>query len=245
MNALPSAWMYGGGRQSAAIAVLIIKGQIPMPDWVCIADTGREKTTTWNYLRDVVQPAFPKQIHIIDKAQYATVDLYRNDDLLIPAFTNINGGVSKLETFCSNEWKARVCDRWLKKTQRVKKFIPWIGFSFDERRRWEAKRRSMGDGVWFPLVDAVRMGKTDCVELVKSFGWPSPPGSACWMCPNQDDGDWLANTPEDMEKAAALEKELQAKDPYIFLHRSCVPIDQVKFDPRKKGKTCDSGLCMV
>ncbi len=51
-----TVWSYGGGTQSAAIAVLVLTGQLPKPDYVVMADTSREVTETWNYLRDVVQP---------------------------------------------------------------------------------------------------------------------------------------------------------------------------------------------
>ena len=58
-------WSYGGGTQSAAIAALIVSGKLPVPDVAVIADTGREVSSTWDYLRDVVQPALPFQVHII------------------------------------------------------------------------------------------------------------------------------------------------------------------------------------
>lgn len=49
-------WSYGGGTQSAAIAALIVAGRLPRPDAVVIADTERERSTTWRYLEEVVAP---------------------------------------------------------------------------------------------------------------------------------------------------------------------------------------------
>jgi hypothetical protein len=49
-------WSYDGGVQSVAIGVLIREGVLPGPDLAVIADTGRERRTTWDYLRDVMQP---------------------------------------------------------------------------------------------------------------------------------------------------------------------------------------------
>src|SRR5882672_1533004 len=125
-NTIPTVFMYGGGRQSICIAALIIEGKLPVPDFTVIADTGRDKETTWAYLEQHVQPEYPRSIHRISKATFATVDLYRHTEagetyLLIPAFTKgENGEQGKLETFCSNEWKSRVCDRWLKRVCGIK-----------------------------------------------------------------------------------------------------------------------------
>lgn len=33
-------WSFGGGVQSAAIAVMVVKGVLPRPDLIVIADTG-------------------------------------------------------------------------------------------------------------------------------------------------------------------------------------------------------------
>lgn len=254
---LPTVLMYGGGRQTIAIIVLILEGKLPMPDIICIADTEREKSTTWSYLENYVQPNFPKQIHRIPKSKFATVDLYRHTKsgesyLLIPAFTRgENGELGKLETYCSNEWKLRVCERWLKTEMGIKEWVTWIGFSADEPKRFNAKRAAMersgrADKIRFPLVDDVPTTKQGCVDLVLAHGWPMPRHSACWHCPLQDDGNWLDNTPEDQQKAIALEREMQAIDPNVFLHRSLVPIDQVIFDKSKQTKEpCDSGVCML
>lgn len=97
-----SVWMYGGGTQSIAIAALILQGKLPVPTWAVIADTGREKQSTWDYL-EFLQPKLPFTIHRISKAKYATVDLWRGDTLLIPAFTNQSGEVAKLGTY-NDRW---------------------------------------------------------------------------------------------------------------------------------------------
>jgi hypothetical protein len=54
---MTTVWSYGGGTQTAAIAVLILQGKLPKPDIAVMADTGREIQSTWDYLYTVVQPA--------------------------------------------------------------------------------------------------------------------------------------------------------------------------------------------
>lgn len=242
--------MYGGGRQSITICCLIIEGKLPIPDFTIIADTEREKETTWVYLDKHVRPHYPKRIYRIKKSDWATVDLYGGKDrdtLLIPAFTNVNGALGKMETFCSNEWKARVCDRFLKKQLGIRDWISWIGFSVDEPLRYNAKRRSMGDKVWFPLVDGIPMTKEQCASYPQyTFGWPEPVHLACWMCPLQDDVNWDQNTPSDAAKARQFDRNIRRNDPNVFLHRQCVPLSRVNFfAPGYVNKPCDSGLCMT
>lgn len=247
----PTVWMNGGGRQSIRIATLIIERKLPVPDIICIADTGREKKSTWDYLEGYVAPALKhiRDVYIVKKEQYATVDLWGGkdkDSLLIPAFSNITGKLSKLEPFCSNEWKARVCDRWLKRDMGIKNWISWIGFSIDETKRWERRKASAGNSVYFPLVDVFPQTKQQCVEGVEAFGWPAPVHSACWMCPNQSDNEWLDNSPQDQAKAIEFDKQIRLKDPNVFLHKSCLPLEQVKFVRTNKPKDpCESGLCML
>lgn len=244
--------MYGGGRQSARIAVLVCQGKLPVPDFTIIADTGHEKETTWAYLDKYVQPAYPRSIHRIKASEFATVGLYRNTAagdsyLLIPAFTRgEDGKLGKLETYCSNEWKARVCDRWLKRAVGLKQWVTWIGFASDEPKRFNSKRKAMGDAVYFPLVDTVPTAKDECAKKVMEYGWPEPVHSACYMCPLQDDDDRLDNTPADHQRAIEFDAALREKDPNVFIHRSLKPYSEVVLIPSGEHKEpCDSGLCML
>ena len=244
---LPTVWMYGGGRQTAAIATLIKQGRLPIPDYACIADTGREKQSTWDYLKNVIQPELPFKIHIVPKSEFATVDLWGGADgktLLIPAFTNESGQIGKLSNFCSNEWKVRVCERWLRR-RGVQSFISWIGFSHDEPLRWIKIKKSQGDYVYLPLVDAIPTTSAQAVKLVESMGWPTPHHSSCWMCPNMGDAEWSELTPEELEQACVLDEEIRLTDPHAFLHSSCIPLRQVKFVLKNQTRACESGVCFV
>lgn len=244
---LPRVWMYGGGRQSACIAVLIKRGLLPVPDYATIADTGREKLSTWLYLKNVVQPALNFQIHIVSKSEFATVDLWGGKDkdtLLIPAYTNQSGEVGKLETFCSNEWKTRVIERWLGR-RGVGKFEKWVGFSLNEKKRWGPMKKYHGDTVRFPLVDDFPSTTEQAVEIVRSEGWPPPPQSSCWMCPNMRDQEWKKLSPEEFEKACQFDEEIRTKDPHAYLHPSCTPLRQVKFSKDGEDRQCDKGVCFV
>ena len=85
----------------------------------------------------------------------------------------------------------------------------------------------------FPLVHDVSMKRYEAIRLVESMGWGTPPRSACYMCPNLADAEWVEmkrDWPEDFEKACQIESELRQDDPHFWLHPSCTPLASVDFD---------------
>ncbi len=218
-------WNCGGGTQSAAIAALICSGRLAAPDVALMVDTEREKATTWRYVHGVLIPnlkAVGVTMEIIPKSAWATVDLYSgNGDLLLPVFTT----TGKLSTYCAGEWKVRVAERWLR-SRGHKHWVTWLGYSTNEMRRVRVGRGFLR----YPLLeDDIQLSRDGCVELVRSMGWPDPPRSSCWMCPNQSDEEWQAMDAEDFELACQLEERERKHDDGIYLHRARVPLRMVQF----------------
>lgn len=257
---MKQVWSCGGGTQSCAIAVLIIQGKLPKPDVSVIADTGREKGTTWDYMDKVLVPELAKvgvTLHRVKASEWAsTSDIFNpSGTMLMPCFSTLNGN-GKLPAFCSSYWKRDALDKWLRVNMGLKEAerVKWIGFSLDEANRVIRMRRSVAyvlGQIRFPLVEDFPMRRRDAIRLVESMGWPTPPRSACWMCPNQGDAEWRdlkLNHPEEFAAAVALEKDIRARDPHAFLHGSCVPLDQVDFtEPADlfKAQPCESGGCFT
>lgn len=248
---MTEVWSCGGGTQSAAIAALICQGRLPKPDLAVIVDTEREKASTWHYLDTIIRPNLAQQgvmVERVPKSRFATVDLYGGEDddtLLIPAFTTHSGTVGKLPTYCSVEWKRRVTARWLR-SKKIEQARVWIGISRDEMNRVRTPQSSWMKE-WYPLLFDVPMSRGDCVRLVtETMGWPKPPRSACWMCPNMSDDEWREMDLEDFKKAVNFEREIRQKDSFIFLHEIGKPLDEVDFADRQ-GKLygCESGYCFV
>ena len=240
--------------QSTAIAALIIRGHLLAPDLAVIADTERELSTTWDYLEKYTAPALEEmgvQIQRVKKSEYATVDLYGGADgksLLIPAFTTKGDDIGKLPGYCSNEWKARVIQRWASKVHSVEAATLWMGISTDEQ-----KRVSTLLGKWekrYPLIEQ-NISRADCFAIVDSMGWPTPPRSSCYMCPNHREDEWQwqeKHAPDDHKKAIALDIEIRKTDPDAWVHPSGVPLGEVTFDTSNEvmfGKHCQTGLCFV
>ena len=251
-------WSCGGGTQSAAIAALIVKGELPVPDLSVIADTGREASETWDFYGFVLAPELKKVgvdlvrlPHDFDGNGYNTVDIYSGKDkntIVMPMFTDKKDR-GMLPKYCSNEWKNRPVQRFIRERGLTSGDI-WIGFSIDEMERM---RRHDSNKKWnhvYPLVD-LRMTRGDCISLVESMGWGAPPRSACWMCPYRNDEEWrhLKNKSQlDFLKAIKLEEELRKDDPNVYFHKSCVPLKHAIFDDPHDdlfSKPCASGMCFT
>jgi hypothetical protein len=248
-----TVWSCGGGTQSAAIAALIVRGELPKPDAAVIADTGREASETWRYFDAVLHPQLAsagvnlvRLPHSFEGTGWNTVDLYdRRMMPLIPTFTSDGGQTRK---FCSNEWKARPVERYYRSLGLTGGRI-WIGFTIDE---WHRARSFDPRAAWnhdYPLIDR-RMNRADCLALVERMGWPAPPRSSCWMCPYRSDAEWLRlkrTDPADFDRAIALEREIQAIDADQYLHRAGRPLDTVNLNETQQDlfDSCGSGMCFT
>lgn len=244
-------WSYGGGTQSAAIAVLVLQGRLPRPDMVVMADTSRERQATWDYLAEVAGPGLASIGLTVEVASHdlATVDMFaQNGDLLLPAFTRQNGATGKLPTFCSDKWKKAVIHRYLR-SRGIEDCDVWIGMSVDELERMKPSGLLWYRHVW-PLID-LRINRANCVALVEAFGWPTPPKSRCWMCPNMAPREWQRmkrEEPGEFAQAVALEKQIRARDPDAYLHPLALPLEQAVRQHTAVGQRdmfdgCDSGYC--
>jgi hypothetical protein len=239
-----------------------VTGELPKPDLAVIADTGREKSATWDYLDRYIVPALASvgvTMHRVRKEDYATKDLYGGADgntLLIPAFTTQGGDVGKLSGYCSGEWKRDVVRRWASKEHGVKAATNWIGYSTDEMgRAHKAQHATKSQGKWrvdFPLI-RLGMNRGNCQHKALQVLGALPGRSACWMCPNMHMVEWrdVMADERDRPKVIQFDREMRKRDPHAWLTDQAVPIEQSDFDDynevmfgRESGG-CDSGMCFV
>lgn len=242
---------YGGGSQTVAMCVLIANGVIPKPDRIVIADTSREVKSTWDYLTEHVQPFLKPHGLSVEIAPHslATVDLYSHKGTLeIPVYTE----TGKFSSYCSGEWKTQVLRRYLRDNG-IKTATQWIGYAFDEKRRWKGKPTV--DGPWkirFPLVE-FGIVKADCPVIIKKAGLPPVSKSRCYMCPNQPNREWRElrdNSPAEFERACAVDEAVRDEDEHgaVFLHHSRVPLREADLDASDRklpDRQCTLGVCFV
>lgn len=244
---------YGGGVQSAAIAVLVVQGRIRRPERIVMADTGREATLTWDYLNNHIQPYLNADGLKVEIAPHA---LARADmkgtnagkDPVIPLFNDAGG---RLNNHCSILWKREVVNRWL----RLQGYGPnkpveqWLGISKDEVHRAKPSHLKWAS-ISFPLLD-LNLSRSDCITLVKKAGLPEPPRSSCWMCPFRSDQEWRSLRDRgdgDWEKAVALDESIRNDGVAgkLYVHRTAKPLSEVAFKHEWQGDifdVCEEGRC--
>lgn len=253
---MPDILNYGGGRQTVCIVTLILRGELPKPDRIICADTGRENPTTWDYLDRWVTPAL-KQIGLsVEVIPPKTVyDLWSGtgETILIPVWL-ANG---KMSSFCSGMWKRDRMDTYLRSTG-ISSGTRWIGFATDERKRIDKLLRSERAPQWkyrFPLTEFCLDSRAAC-DAVESFGWPLPEISACWLCPLKHNREWRIIRdvyPDLFAEACRIDAEIREEDRErggsgMWLHHSLVPLSEANLnaDDSPKGvRQCSLSMCMI
>ena len=104
--------------------------------------------------------------------------------------------------------------------------------------------------VRFPLIDDVPLMRQQAIKVVRDIGWPDPPRSACWMCPNQTNKEWRnlkIQYPAEFHKAVELEREIRLREPDAFFTGYRIPLDEVDFGNEEDlfGHGCNSGMCFT
>lgn len=151
----------------------------------------------------------------------------------------------------------------LKPRQRGGKVVAveqWIGISIDEASRMKPSRHAYIRHRW-PLIER-EMSRRGCLEWMAAHGYGQPPKSACTFCPYHNDAMWQQMRRDDSaswDEAVKIDQEIRhgVKDrtkgrrisaSLWYLHRSCVPLDQVVFNKGDKRQInlfeneCE-GLC--
>lgn len=256
---MKQVWSCGGGRQSCAIACLIINGKLALPDIAVISNTGRERFTTFPYLHKWVIPALAEKgvtLHIIQAAEwsyYGTRYVDGSGDLMLPAYHYDDDGKKVKNTpDCSGAWKRDSINRWLSKVHGItrSKYCKWIGYSSSPKEivralRMGRSKKEGGKKSRFPLIE---LGLTTeaCLEIVARQGWDEPKVSTCWMCPNLKDEEIAELSPEERTLSIDFDEEMRRQFPATYLHRSFQPLAKVVLNPSDKApEPCDSGHCFV
>lgn len=214
---------------STAIAALICEGKLPKPSHSLMIDVGYEPQSTWDqaeFLQEKLS-GVGVTLNIVKTVDYMDNALVKDGWVVVPAYRRTaNGRPSKLHTRCSGGWKLQVAKRWMRE-RGIKRAANWVGIAVDEARRMKPSRhRWLGNE--YPLV-AMGMTREDCIHLVASVGWPMPPRTSCYLCPNRTQREWLvlaAEEPSDFDRACEAEREIQRADSGVYLHPSCIPLQE-------------------
>jgi hypothetical protein len=188
----------------------------------------------------------------------------------IPAFTKGEGdekeGLTRRQ--CTAEYKLDVIERFIRREvlhlaprQRMPRdttVVQVIGLSADEPKRILNTRARFADrSNWqpeFPLWDRF-MSRPDCVIWLQRYGVPHRvPRSACVICPYRTNDEWADLKAHDWDgwlRAVEVDRALRAPGTLanaqmnrpMFLHRSCVPLDEVEItQPEPRGHQLSLGM---
>lgn len=184
---------FGGGLQTTAMAILVAQGKLEIDEAV-FADTGAEKPETYWYMENYIKQIMPITI--------------------LPAE---NGG---LKSYCEKyRIIPSVVDKWCTRIFKVERLdaycgdaIQLIGFSTDEIKRSENQKLF---GKQFPLIE-MGISSTDCVHIIRDYGFPIPLKSSCYFCASQrmTEYNWLKIHHRDLfDDALRLEALLYERNP--------------------------------
>ena len=101
----------------------------------------------------------------------------------------------------------------------------------------------------FPLVE-LGLNREQAIAVVEEIGWPTPPRSRCWCCPNQSDLEWADvndTFPELMDEAIKLDEEVRLRDPHAYLHNTVEPLRFGIFKSKEDvfSSGCKDGVCFL
>ena len=263
----------GAGVQSSTLALMAAHGEItPMPDGAIFADTQSEPQAVYTWL-DWLETRLPFPVYRVtagslkDEIHRATLGKQRLDAR--PPFFVEGGGMLRRQ--CTQDFKLIPIRRQVRKLlglkprQRGGKVVAveqWIGISIDEASRMKPSRHAYIRHRW-PLIER-EISRRGCLDWMAAHGYGQPPKSACTFCPYHNDALWQQmrrDDPASWDEANKIDqlvrhgvkdrtngKRLSASRWY--LHRSCVPLDQVLFKGDNSRQTnlfeneCE-GMCGV
>lgn len=265
MSELKHIISLGAGVQSSTLALMAAHGDItPMPDAAVFADTQSEPKSVYKWL-DWLEKQLPFPVYRVTKGSLEKVSVLvrtsKNDNKYtngtIPAFMDV--GLAKpgiLQRQCTGDFKIGIIQREIRRIREKRPVVQWIGISRDEAHRMKPSNKKYIEHRW-PLIE-MGMTRNDCLDWMIAHGYPEPPRSSCVFCPYHSDAEWLrlkTLEPKEFARAAKYETTLQraikitrlSGTPY--LHRSCVPLNQIDFDrpsdqPNLFGNEC-GGYCGV
>ncbi|BCH19533.1 hypothetical protein MesoLjLa_63840 (plasmid) [Mesorhizobium sp. L-2-11] len=239
----------GAGVQSTTLALMAAHGHFGSLDCAIFADTGWEPAAVYEHLRWLMSPnVLPFPVHIVSARNLRESLIAAGDGkrwASIPAFTRTvdrrgNISIGMIRRQCTTTSKIEPIRRKVRElaglTRKRSPTYPvvhqWLGISMDEvvrmkpsRAAWQLNR--------FPLIES-RMTRKDCLDWLKSHGYPKPPKSACIGCPFHSDAMWRSMRNNDraawddaVEVDRAIRTGLRGIRGEVFLHRSGVPLDEV------------------
>lgn len=243
---------FGAGVQSTALLVCSALGlhNVPKADVAIFADTGDEPGWVYDHLAVMIPWAAEHgiPIHVASQGHLSQDIIDRHNGsrsrfAAIPVYTVREHREGMLRRQCTREYKIQPIERKVRelmgyaKGQRVRHSVTaMIGISLDEVTRMRDSRTRWVTNT-YPLINAgLRRG--DCMRIADENGLGVPKKSSCIFCPYHSDAfyrDLKQNHPDEFARAVEIDRavrdmSMSGVEQPVFIHRSCLPLDQVDFN---------------
>ena len=227
----------GAGVQSTTL-LLMAEHEGWAPDAAVFADTGWEPKAVYAHL-DWLERVSSVPIHRTSGGDIRA-DMVEGRFPKAPLFVRRSDGKrTMLGRQCTREYKVYPVRRWLQANREKRPVELWLGISIDEAARMRDSGRQYITHR-YPLIERM-LSRQDCLNWMRSHGYPQPPKSACVGCPYRKDSQWLdiRNSPEEWADAVAVDEAIRRPskiDGEAYLHRQLVPLPQVILQPEDIGQ---------
>ena len=188
---------FGGGINSTAMLLGLLERK-ERPDLILFADTGGEKSATYQWTatfsRWLQDRNFPPITTVREERWTLEEECLRERTLpsIVVGFRS-----------CSDKFKIRPQERYLKAAG-ISEYIKLIGFDAGEAHRVKVPRPDNR----YPLIEW-GWGREECLRKIEGWGmWP-PPKSSCFFCPEMSETEILElgrTEPKLLKRALAMER---------------------------------------
>ena len=266
----------GAGVQSTTVLLMSIRGELPKLDHTIFADTGWEPAEVYRHLEwlkgeckeAAIELNIVQQGDLRKESVTGVIRGVKTEDgehrSTLPYFTVENGTNGMLRRQCTNEYKIRPIEKYLRRDimgLKPRQHAPkepvirqWRGISVDE---WQRVRKA--DHKWYityhPLVD-MKITRDGCHAWLRRNGYPEAPRSACIGCPFHSNQEWRKlrdESPDEWQDAVEFDKAIRHAGGVrgdTFLHSQRVPLNKAVIDRDMPGQLmlwqneCE-GMCGV
>jgi hypothetical protein len=243
----------GAGVQSTAVLLMSLYGDLERIDHAIFADTGWEPAAVYRNLEWLKEIARNNDINlevvscgrnIRDDEESATMRGLKSLGqrfVSMPFYTmSEHGKKGMVRRQCTREYKIAPIVKRIReiaspprrsKDNTEPVVEQWMGISYDE-----ASRMRVAKEWWisnrYPLIEK-QMTRFDCLRWMDDHGYPTPPRSACIVCPFKHNDEWRhmrETSPDEWEDACLFDESIRDNGGgygQLFAHRDCIPLREV------------------